>query len=383
MPPFVEEGLVSLVGEIYAAVENPALWPAVLDRLARIVDGDSVWLVANYANSIAQDVSAFAGDNAAILAPYREHYAAVNVWTERCDRLFPAGQVRYSHWAIPDRDLEATEFYDGWLRPNGIGYGFGVEIALPNQPSALLSSMRSPRRGPFEESQGRLLKALLPHFQRALRLHFELAMLRSNNQGLELALDAFDRAVIGLNGKGKILFCNRTARQLLTEADGLRSRENCLVARQPAQNTQLQYLLTQAAVAGTGFSATGALLIDRKSGRPALRLTLMPFAGNFLGHVPGLATLVFVDDPTGKPVSRASVLRKLFRLSPAEIRLAEMLAEGISLSTAANRLNVTSETARHHLKSIFNKAGVRRQVDLVRLVLNLPGHTVAPAAGKQ
>jgi len=366
------KGLTSAVGEIYAAVEEPALWPAVLDRIAELLNGESTFLVANYTDGVATDVRAFARTDPAAVVEYQLHYDAINVWTRPCDKMFGVGRVGYAHWAVPDAELKKSEFYAGWLKPNGLACAFGVAIPLPGQTPAFFTSFGSPQRAPFDEAEGRVLQSLVPHLQRAIRLHFELTVLRSAKQGLELALDAFDRAVFGLTGKGKILFCNQTARLLVAAADGLCAKQNCLTAERPEQDTELQFLLTQAAVAGTGFSSTGAMTIDRKSGKPALRLTLMPFAGNLLNHIPELATLVFVDDPARKPMSRAIALRKLFRLSPAETRLTDLLAGGVELAAAAEQLRMTQATARFHLKAIFRKTGVNRQVDLVRLVLGLP-----------
>jgi len=284
--------------------------------------------------------------------------------------MFAPGVVGYTHWAISDRELRRTEFHDGWLRPNDLGYGMGVIIPLAEQPPAFLSSLRSARRGPFEEAEARVFRALLPHMQRALRLHFELAGLRAARQGLEMALDAFDRAVFGLSGRGQVLFANRRASELLREGDGLCVRENRLAAESPGQSGELEWVLAQAAGSGAGFSA---LLLGRRSGKPALRVTLMPFAGSLLGHVPGLATLVFVDDPARRAASRAEVLRALYRLSPTEARIADLLAEGKEISAAAEALRMSGKTARFHLKSIFRKMGVKRQTELVRVALGLPG----------
>lgn len=111
-------------------------------------------------------------------------------------------------------------------------------------------------------------------------------------------------------------------------------------------------------------------MIDGQANQP--RVTLMPFAGNLLNHIRELATLVFIDDPAKRSMSRAIALRKLFRLSPVEARLADLLAGGVELAAAAEQLRMTQETARFHLKSLFRKTGLRRQVDLVRLVLSLP-----------
>jgi DNA-binding CsgD family transcriptional regulator/PAS domain-containing protein len=371
--------LVSLVGDIYAAVADAALWPAVLERIAGLLACDGTVLFTNYTGVVAKDIYAVAPEGSSEWwASYQEHYASVNVWTERCDQMFPTGTVRYSHRAISDRELVKTEYYCDWLKPNGLAYGAGVQIALPKQPSALLSCIRSPRRGPFGEEEGIVLESLLPHLQRALELHLEMARLRSVAQGLEHALDAFDRAIVGLDAKGKTLFCNRTARELLAEGDGLQVKNNGrIVADNPAQDAQLRFLLRGAADAGTGFSEGGAILIDRRSGRQALQLTLLPFARNVFNYIPGLATLVFIHDPARKSLSRKEVLRALFRLSPMEARLSDLLASGTELAAAAGQLRMTVETARFHLKSIFRKTGVNRQTDLARLVLALPGHQPA------
>ncbi len=366
--------LVSTIGEIYAAVENPTLWPVVLDRIAEFVESENVLLFANYNGSVAHDIHAMARTDPNIWGAYREHYASINVWTKGCDRLFPSGSVRYSQGAISEGELQKTEFYTDFLKPNGMAYGFGVEIALPGKLPALLSALRSPRKGPFEAKEGRILEALLPHLQRALQLHFEVTLLRIANQGYELALDSFDRAVFGVSAKGKILFCNQAARQLLTEADGLRLRDNHLEAELPAQNTELKFLLRQAATSGEGFSRTGATLIERRSGKAAFRLTLMPFANNLLSHIPELTTLAFVDDPSTRPLSRAAALRKLFHLSPTEARLVDLLASGADLAEASERLKMSAQTARFHLKSVFRKTGVKRQANLVQLALGLPGN---------
>jgi DNA-binding CsgD family transcriptional regulator len=259
-----------------------------------------------------------------------------------------------------------------------MAYGFGIEIALPGQPAALLSSMRSRELGPFEESDGCILSALLPHLRRALRIHGEISRLRKANQGFERALDAFDRAVIGVDVNGRVLFLNQTACQLLAQADGLRILNGHLAADLSTQDAELKSLLTQSAVFSEAFSSTGATLIERNSGRPALRLTFLPFANNLLDHIPELATLIFVDDPAAKPHSRAAALRALFRLSPSEARLTDLLACGADLAEASELLNMSQQTARFHLKSVFRKTGVNRQASLVQLVLGLPGCSAPP-----
>jgi hypothetical protein len=100
------KGLTWAIGEIYAAVEAPALWSSVLNRITDLVEGDGAWLVANYVDAVAKDVRAFSGCDTDMLAEFNAHYVSVNVWAQRMDRMFPVGAVGYSDRAIPDRELQ-------------------------------------------------------------------------------------------------------------------------------------------------------------------------------------------------------------------------------------------------------------------------------------
>lgn len=63
------------------------------------------------------------------------------------------------------------------------------------------------------------------------------------------------------------------------------------------------------------------------------------------------------------------VIQKLFGLTPKEATLALRLAAGESLLDAARTLNMSPNTARTHLRSVFAKTGVDRQASLVRVLL--------------
>jgi DNA-binding CsgD family transcriptional regulator len=56
-------------------------------------------------------------------------------------------------------------------------------------------------------------------------------------------------------------------------------------------------------------------------------------------------------------------------LTSAEARLALLLAEGLSLKEASEALSVSVLTLRSQLKSVFVKTGVKRQTELVTLLL--------------
>jgi DNA-binding CsgD family transcriptional regulator len=72
-----------------------------------------------------------------------------------------------------------------------------------------------------------------------------------------------------------------------------------------------------------------------------------------------------------KPGPPAAILAKTFGLTPSEARLACIIARGAPPHTAAQELNISRETARNQLKSIFAKTDTHRQSELVALLLQV------------
>jgi DNA-binding CsgD family transcriptional regulator len=70
-------------------------------------------------------------------------------------------------------------------------------------------------------------------------------------------------------------------------------------------------------------------------------------------------------------------MRQLYGVTPTEARLADLLLEGLEVRDIANRLTMTLETARFHLKRVLAKTGARRQTELMRLMLSLPMHSIS------
>jgi DNA-binding CsgD family transcriptional regulator len=59
----------------------------------------------------------------------------------------------------------------------------------------------------------------------------------------------------------------------------------------------------------------------------------------------------------------------MFRLTPAETRIAQGLLDDLSLPQLAEKLSVTENTIRTHVKSIYAKTGVNKRTALVRLLV--------------
>ncbi len=367
--------LLSLLELIYSAVSRPDLWPVVLDEIAELIGGESTCLFASFPQTT---VLSLARMDPAAWDVFSSYYASINVWMERSEGIIPDGDVRYSHRVIADRELEKTEFYNDYLVKNDMQYSAGLKIPLGNSlPAAFISSQRAKSKGPFQDVEGLVLETLLPHLQRALSLYFQFSQVQSSILGLESALDAFDHAVFGLDRQGRVVFSNRHAEDHVRSADRIRLSNGVLTAIEPAQNSQLQSLLSQAIDAGNGrgISSGGAMLLHGKFTAKPIQLTVTPLRAAPTGIALQLAALVFLSDSDGRPRSRTSTLRSLYGLTPMEARVTELLLDGLGVRAVSEALGMTLETTRFRVKQILAKTGTGRQSELIKLVLSLPGTT--------
>jgi DNA-binding CsgD family transcriptional regulator len=73
------------------------------------------------------------------------------------------------------------------------------------------------------------------------------------------------------------------------------------------------------------------------------------------------------------PKITAGLMKTMYGLTPAESRLADLLLEGLEVRGIADSLGITIETTRFYLKRVLAKTGTRRQSELMKLMLSLPG----------
>jgi DNA-binding CsgD family transcriptional regulator len=124
---------------------------------------------------------------------------------------------------------------------------------------------------------------------------------------------------------------------------------------------------------GRGIDPGRALRISRPSGKRPLVVWAAPVIPTLLSQFgfPGAHILLIITDPETTPrCTIGAAFVELYGLTKAEAAVLEDLANGTTPEEIHVHLGMSLPTVRKHIQSLFAKTGVRRQIDLVRLVFS-------------
>ena len=85
----------------------------------------------------------------------------------------------------------------------------------------------------------------------------------------------------------------------------------------------------------------------------------------------GAAFVLFVRRNDPGDMAAISTFAERFDLTPQETRVLQTVVEVGGVPLAADVLGISPATVRTHVTSIFDKSGVRRQADLIRLLMEM------------
>ena len=182
-------------------------------------------------------------------------------------------------------------------------------------------------------------------------------------------LDLLLFGVVLLDAGGGVVFSNRFARSLLAQGDGLALDGKVLHFLRSSDQARLGMLLADVRQLVPHRHFLRAMALDRPSGRWAysiVAIALPKQRESAESRFPAL--LMLISDRERSADVNPALLRYLFGLTTKEATLTALLAAGRTLQQAAVEQEITTKTARVHLRNIFGKTGVRRQSELARIV---------------
>jgi len=341
MPDRIED----LIPRIYEAALEPEHWPDVLRGISRLT-GDSV--------------------------VYLCHEPLIR---------FGAG-YRWTH----NFDLSVLEKWteEEWTRDGNpsIAAVIDAPVGTPFDRRAVFDDhayVRSPV----------MQKAMLPHglfhaVLSAVQRQDETVSATWIARTLRAAVDRLGVAMVLVDHECRVRYANLEAERVLSAGDGLRLVAGRLIPAASAARRRLEALVGRCRAPAPHVASFGGdhVVVPRPSGSPAYGLCVAPAVGaGASAWLPGASAVVFITDPAReRALPMVEWLCLQFGLTPAEAKVARLVANGHGLPHVAHALGITLNTAKTHLKAIYGKTGTDRQARLTRLILESAPPLVPGAA---
>ena len=358
----------NFIHQLYQAATEPNQWGPCLEQLADLLHADSIGVTVHSHQPNRGSMALMARFDPELEKEYETYYSGLNVWKNRSTQQYRQGIVLNSAELCAGSELERTEWYNYFLRRAGVYHSMGAVLERTGSTTSVVTVLRAQAEGHFTWEQD-LLARISPHFTRAIRLNRVMA----DAFACEQALEALPVAVFVLDSNLRIRFHNSRADALLAEATSLTQRNDQLDASVPSSKGPLLAAFDNSLNAilepENACEVSSYFTINRSNGEPPLQAFATParLTCSLLPDAP--AVLLYVKDPCAAK-SDPTRLKELFGFTTQQARIAAHLAQGGDLRTAAKHLRISYETARKHLSNLQVKAGVTRQSDLLRLIIN-------------
>jgi DNA-binding CsgD family transcriptional regulator len=213
----------------------------------------------------------------------------------------------------------------------------------------------------------RLLASLAPLLTQTAILSKAVGHVALSGIGNALAL--IGQPAIALDRCGFVLDVNAVAQQIFDDEFLVRNRR--LTVRDKQASSALESLADKMRTARDTTPSLASPIVVRRIERQPLVIRVLLVAAPARTPFLGARALLVISDLHNRPQPRSSVLAETFGLTPAETRLASIMAAGISIEQAADQLGLSRATVRKQLKAVFAKTATHRQSELVALLSRL------------
>jgi DNA-binding CsgD family transcriptional regulator/PAS domain-containing protein len=365
------EQLLSLVGDIYDAALDPALWVEVLGNARDFVGGSAAAVFSKDARTKSLNVYYHCGGvDPNYQQLYFDQYAKLDPSTS-------AHVMAEIEQPISTADIMAvdefanTRFYQEWARPQKL-VDFGVAV-LDRSPTgaALFGVFRQKRHGLVDDDTRGRMRQIVPHIRRAMAIGRAIELKTAEAAVLADTLDGVSAGMFVVDANGRIVHANASGQALLDERSVLRAGSGKLTAIAADADRELNQTLALAAGGDAAIGAKGiAVPLKARDGGHYVAHALPLTSGERRRAGAGYAATaaLFVRKATLDVSSPPEAIARLYKLTPTELRVLLAIVEVGGVPEVAEAFGIGEATVKTHLHRVFAKTETTRQAELVKLV---------------
>ena len=359
------ERLQAVGARLGDAAVDPTIWLNIMEEICASAGATGAALLQS--DSRTPDIPRTAGVDDLIRGYFANGWHMRDIRAQRGVPLLLGGEK-----VITDQDIVTPEemrrdgLYTESLIPHGLQWfavvGFWAGSALWG-----LSIQRTPREGAFDRHDKRIFADLSQQLTEAATL--SQAVGRALLVGMTHGLELIKQPALALDRSGFVLESNPAATQLFDNEFCIRNRR--LRVRDKRAYLALNMFIDQMRMTPDTVALSCPPIAVLRTGKRPLVIRFLPVGGAARTPFLGARVLLVLSDLEARRQPDSVTIAQAFGLSPAETRLAALIARCLSPKQAADELGVAHETARAVLKSVFAKTGTHRQSELVALLARL------------
>ena len=366
-----------VVDSLNAAMLDDARWPVASSLIDEACGSKGNFLtlsegVSNSDTEIFRARFCYRGQRRTDLERlYLETYYPLDERIPRIRQL-PDSQVKHVGSLYTDEEKKCSPVYNEALPLSDTQDSLNVRLDGPDG-TRIIWVVGNPFDGDGWSSAGvDMVARVLPHLRQYVRVRAALAEAGALAATAAELLENTGAGVIQLDRRRRIVETNDVARALLRRSDGLRDEGGALRATQPEDDARLEDLLARALPRFGQPGASGSMMVRRRSSLPWLAVHVKPVSGGEADYrALRVAALVLIVDPVSRGRVEPELLEAMLGLTPTEAEIALLLAEGWTARQIEAMTGRSYSTVRTHLKNIFAKLRVSRQLEVAKAVLAL------------
>ncbi len=370
MPAGIDAELVDLIGGIYDAVIEPGLWPDVCEALRLRLEFKNAEIATMNVRTGEAVVSAVIGIPAQYLAvrtPERIR-EVMDMWGgERRLAQYPLEEPVLLSDVSDQEQWDRSEYIRLFAVPQELVDSVAIPLARDARTIGSISfGVHSSRRSVSPDDLS-WLRLLAPHLRRAVQISGILDDATAAAESFSAVLDATSSGVVIVDRDTRILHANAAAQPMLAAGDPIREVGGRLLLREELVPGQLMGAI-RGATDEAALGRRGLGIPTRRLDGSPLTATVMPLerraSRSGVSASAAAAVLIATSAPLELP---AGALSLLYDLTPAEVRVFELVVEGNTNVAVAKALGISPSTVKTHMSRMFDKLGVSTRVELFKI----------------
>lgn len=367
---------LDLIGAIYDAVIDPTLWDDTIDRIRRHLG----FQTASVSVLTLPEGRFLVNSSSNIPEPYASRMLdygpeTVELWggTTRF-AMTPKEEPLVLSDVNPRTAWEHNRYFEEWGKPQGLVDLVALILEYSPQMVAAIGMGLHEATPTVTDEQIEGLRVLAPHLRRAAVISGLLDRGVQAAASFEGALSSLGSAVVLVDERMHIVYANALADQMLHAGDPLARMNDRLHLPRELVRGQLEAAVAAAAVDASGLQRGSGIPVHRGDGSGMI-VHVLPLqrrqVGNFGAAARGQpVAAVFVAEPDSELNLPIEAIQLLYRLRPAETRVFELIASGLTAPRIARSLGISPNTVKTHTLRLFDKLGVHSRAELLRFARN-------------